>query len=188
MCVETSVPYFPLTKVLQNLVRAAPDDALLAVHDSAHQSIFGRHESLLQEKGFVVPSDDATPKLVALPYAQSPAVANGGGTNDHRSPECSQCLEHAVAHVEREAGKVTLTEVTSVVHVAHVDVMGCDPAGQGLHCRDVPNCGLEPGPQDHNGRPQEVPYIQAAEEGQQGCEHTQQPPHLPAGADTVNKT
>lgn len=83
MCVETSVPYFPLTKVLQDLVWATPYDALLAVHDSAHQSIFCRHKSLLQEKGFVIPSDDATPKLVPLPYTQSPAVADGGGTNDH---------------------------------------------------------------------------------------------------------
>lgn len=164
--------------MLHDLVWATAYDALLAVHDGAHQSVFCRHKSLLQVKGLVVPGDDATPQLVALADAQSPAVPDGGGAHDHRGLELSQCLEHTVAHVEGEAGKVALAQVTSIVHVAHVDVAGRDAACEGLLRCYVPHHGLEPGPEDHKSCPQEVPHIQGAEEQQQDCEHNQQPPHL----------
>lgn len=177
MCVKSFNSYLPLAQVLHDLVRAAAYDALLAVHDCTHQPIFSGHKSLLQVKSFVIPRDDATPQLEPLPYTQSPAVADGGCPHDHWSFECSQSLKYPVAYVEGEAGKVTLPQVTGIVHVAHVDVMGADPACEGLLCCDVPDLRLEPGSQDHSNDPEEVPHIQGAEENQQGGEQPQQPPH-----------
>lgn len=164
--------------MLQDLVWAAAYHTLLTVHDSAHQAVFCWHKSLLQEESFVVPRYDPTAQFVTLSYIEGPAVTNGGGPHHHVSFEGPRRFEDAVTCVEREAGEVALPQVSSIVHVAHVDVPRGDPAWQDLLCGDVPDWRLKPGPQDHRGRPHEVPHIHDAEESQQGGENPQHPPHV----------
>lgn len=74
-----------------------------------------------------------------------------------------------------EAGKVTLPEISGVVHVAHVvQIMRKDHAVDALLSQQVPHSGLERRLDEHMDPPQEIPNIQSAEEQEEGGQHQQQ--------------
>ncbi len=145
--------HLSLAQVLQDLVRTAAQDILFAEHNSRHHPIFTRYKPLLQIKRLLVPGNDSTAKLKCLADTERTSIADGRCPNDHVGPQSSYSLEHTIAGIQRETGKVTLAQVACIVHVAKVNVMENDSSANGLLCCDVKYGWEEPGPDQHNHCP-----------------------------------